>query len=148
MRRNLCAEVWAGRVTIYAKGVADKEEKLTLRRIPGFSAGDSVFMQKNRFVQGPSVPMTTIDNIVAELNLERVDFIKMDIEGAEQKALAGAAQVLSRFHPRLAISVYHNIDDVQSIPPLVRKAWIEYQAICGICGFESGRFQSEFLFFH
>jgi FkbM family methyltransferase len=35
------------------------------------------------------VPLTTIDKLVSELNLPRVDFIKMDIEGAEKLALTG-----------------------------------------------------------
>ena len=34
-------------------------------------------------------PLTTIDQAVAELKLDRVDYIKMDIEGAETRALAG-----------------------------------------------------------
>ena len=35
------------------------------------------------------LPLTTIDKMVSELNLARVDFIKMDIEGAEPNALRG-----------------------------------------------------------
>ena len=37
------------------------------------------------------VPVTTLDKIVEELRLPRVDFIKMDIEGAEREALRGAS---------------------------------------------------------
>ena len=44
------------------------------------------------------------------------DFIKMDIEGAERVALAGATQTLRRFRPRLAISVYHRVDDIWAVP--------------------------------
>ena len=36
---------------------------------------------------GPIVPLTTVDAIVRELKLDRVDFIKMDIEGAEVDVL-------------------------------------------------------------
>jgi FkbM family methyltransferase len=53
------------------------------------------------------VLLTTIDKIVDELHLPRVDLIKMDIEGAEVKALAGARNTLSRFHPRMSTAAEH-----------------------------------------
>ena len=54
------------------------------------SAADSfVINPKDAHATGEKLPLTTIDKLVAELNLPRVDFIKMDIEGAEVKALHG-----------------------------------------------------------
>jgi len=47
------------------------------------------------------VPVVTLDGMLAEL--PRVDFIKMDIQGAEPLALAGAAQLLARHRPVLAV---------------------------------------------
>ena len=52
----------------------------------------------------------TIDDLVEQHNLPRVDFIKMDIEGAELPALRGAKQTIQRHKPKLAISVYHLTD--------------------------------------
>ena len=49
-------------------------------------------------------------------NLSRVDFIKMDIEGFELPALAGAERVIDQFRPRLAISLYHRPEDIFEIP--------------------------------
>lgn len=57
------------------------------------------------------VPAVTIDEVVRELGLEQVDFVKMDIEGAERHALTGATETLGRFGPRMALCVYHNEDD-------------------------------------
>ena len=65
---------------------------------------------------GTQVLLTTIDKIVEELQLERVDFIKMDIEGAERKALAGARNTLAERKPRLALAGYHLEDDQTKIP--------------------------------
>jgi FkbM family methyltransferase len=70
---------------------------------------------------GIKVQTTTIDELIKELGLTRVDFIKMDIEGAEMGALAGAASTLKQWKPRLAISAYHLIDDFYQIPRLIHK---------------------------
>ena len=43
-------------------------------------------------------------------------FIKMDIEGAEFDALAGAREVIARARPVLAICVYHLQEDIHRIP--------------------------------
>lgn len=61
------------------------------------------------------VKTITIDDFVDRLALPRVDFIKMDIEGAEEKALAGAKTSIRRFRPQLAISAYHSINDLVSL---------------------------------
>ena len=50
------------------------------------------------------------------LELPRVDFIKMDVEGAELMALRGGEAALRRHRPRLAISRYHRPEDFFSIP--------------------------------
>jgi len=50
---------------------------------------------------------------------EPVTFIKMDIEGAEQKALLGCANHIRATHPKLALSVYHNNEDLWKIPRMV-----------------------------
>lgn len=57
----------------------------------------------------------SIDDLVSAADLERVDFIKMDIEGAETAALHGAEQTLRRFRPKLGISVYHRMEDFGGI---------------------------------
>jgi len=48
-------------------------------------------------------------------------YIKMDIEGAEISALQGAAQVLLRDEPILAICLYHKPEDLWEIPLLVNR---------------------------
>lgn len=62
------------------------------------------------------VRVTSIDRLVDTGEMERVDFIKMDVEGAELAALEGARETLLRFRPRLAISVYHKPQDIWRIP--------------------------------
>lgn len=49
----------------------------------------------------------------------KIDFIKMDIEGAEYAALTGAERCIRRNHPILAVCVYHKKDDLFTIPKLI-----------------------------
>lgn len=46
-----------------------------------------------------SVPAVTIDDVMEEQHLGRVDFMKMDIEGGEVDALRGAEETLKKFTP-------------------------------------------------
>ena len=48
-------------------------------------------------------------------------FVKMDIEGAEMGALQGAAALISRHQPKLAISVYHHASDLWELPALIQR---------------------------
>jgi FkbM family methyltransferase len=147
LRRNFAAETASGRVIIYEKGVWDKEDFLTINVAPANPAADSFVMSPEGSQAGQKLPLTSIDKLVAELKLERVDYIKMDIEGAEQRAIRGARETLRRFRPRLALSSYHLPDDPQKIPQLVRAAWPGYRMECGPCAYASGYIRPDVLYF-
>ncbi len=61
------------------------------------------------------------------LKNERVTFIKMDVEGAEQGALRGAAELIKKQKPKLAISIYHSPEDMLEIPVYLKTLVPEYQ---------------------
>ncbi|EOS29442.1 FkbM family methyltransferase [Lachnospiraceae bacterium 28-4] len=65
-----------------------------------------------------------IDSIV---NQEKVTFIKMDIEGAELKALEGARNTIIINHPRLAVCIYHKALDVVDIASYLLELVPEYK---------------------
>ncbi|MEA5066920.1 MAG: FkbM family methyltransferase, partial [Eubacteriales bacterium] len=69
-----------------------------------------------------TVETTTIDHFVKEARLDRVDFIKADIEGAERLMLAGAKETLRKFTPKLAICTYHLPDDPQVLEAIIKEA--------------------------
>ncbi len=50
----------------------------------------------------------------------------MDIEGYEQKAIEGAKKIIRTYHPRLAISVYHQKNDFWKIPELILNIRTDY----------------------
>ena len=69
----------------------------------------------------------SIDDYVAQCGLEGVDYIKMDIEGAEDAAIIGATETIRRFQPKLAISAYHKPDDMIVLPRRILGILPEYR---------------------
>ncbi|EDZ62575.1 putative methyltransferase, FkbM family [Sulfurimonas gotlandica GD1] len=67
--------------------------------------------------------INTIDNIVKE----KVDFIKLDIEGAEQDAIDGAKETIKKYKPILAICIYHKAEDWYRIPKKILSIESEYK---------------------
>jgi FkbM family methyltransferase len=147
-RRNFAAEIAARRVILVPKGVWDKEDVLVLRRDPNNSAADSFVLLKDGS-KSVQAPLTTIDRALAELKISRVDFIKMDVEGAEVKAIAGARGIIVRNHPRLSIAGEHLDTDAVRIPQAVRAIWAGYQVTCGpAVRAGDGQIRPDVLYFH
>jgi FkbM family methyltransferase len=120
------------RVTIVPKGVWDQAGEMSLGVVPGVSEGNS-FVLHPELTNGPVVPLITIDALVAELHLAKVDFIKLDVEGAERNALKGAKQTLLSSHPRLAVEGHHLDDDPEVLPALVHELAPTYRAPVYAC---------------
>jgi FkbM family methyltransferase len=118
-RRNFDTEIREGRVVVYPKGVWDHDAEMELSVDEEFQARDTLVLPQGRPVPKIRVPLTTIDKLVTELKLPRVDFIKMDIEGAEKQAIKGAGNTIKRFRPRMSLSSEHLEDDFTAIPALV-----------------------------
>ena len=67
-----------------------------------------VYDDKNNYV---SVPVCRMDDTIMD---DKITTIKMDIEGSELDALKGAAEIIKRDHPKLAICIYHKSEDLFS----------------------------------
>ena len=66
----------------------------------------------------------TIDKFVEENNIEKIDYIKMDVEGAEKNILEGSIKTIKKFKPSLAIAIYHGgklfMEDFYNIPIFIK----------------------------
>jgi FkbM family methyltransferase len=112
LRRNLEKEIAAGRVVVVEKGLWDSDVMLA------FSTSSVANPGSNHVVENGSgdmqLPLTTIDTVCQELGIERLAYIKMDIEGAEVRALKGARKSIEAHLPHCLIATEHTEDLFQN----------------------------------
>jgi len=140
LERNFQDEIKSGRVVVYPKGVWNREEILEMKEYDNSALDTFVLQQRSESASAPRItrlPVTKIDQIVTKLGLERVDMIKMDVEGAEVKALHGSAETLQRFRPKLAIATENQASDVHDVPQTVREIHDGYRLRFGTPSLQS-----------
>ena len=104
-------------IELRLKGVADMPGRLSL--------SPNEYASANRLLPDSEgeVEVTTLD-----LDIEEpVTLIKADIEGMEQRALAGARGHILSDHPKLLISVYHSNEDLWRIPQIIHEISRDYR---------------------
>lgn len=72
-----------------------------------------------------------IDDFVFNNGLPRLNFIKMDIEGAEIEALKGAMRTIEKYRPKMAIAVYHKLSDFYEVPRFLSGIHEDYRIYFG-----------------
>ena len=93
---------------VVEKGLWNKKDKLELF-IKERPEGNSLLISRGK-VKTTEVEVDTLDNILEELEIDRVALVKMDIEGAEIEALKGMGKTLSNNGTRIVIAAYHIVD--------------------------------------
>lgn len=76
--------------------------------------------------QTGSATTISIDDFVEQNSINKIDFIKMDIEGAEPAALKGGINTIRKFRPKLAIAIYHSMSDFVHIPKWIHELNLDY----------------------
>jgi FkbM family methyltransferase len=103
---NLNDYVKAGRLQLVLKGVWSHETTLRFSTRNTNNPGGHHISDDGEI----EVSVTSIDQIVKEQGISQLDYIKMDIEGAELMALDGARETIARFRPRLCVATEHTDD--------------------------------------
>ncbi len=107
-----------GKVELIKKGLYDCQKELS------FWSGNHLLSGKIDNKSGNTLIQTIdIDSVIHDM----VTFIKMDIEGAEFKALLGAKNTIKKYKPNLAICIYHKPEDIWTIPRFIDSLVPEYK---------------------
>lgn len=91
-------------VYVYQKGLADFNGTVNFKS-DGSTSGISMSGECQ-------VEVVRLDDVVDGA----VTYIKMDVEGAEHAVLEGAKEIIKKQHPKLAVCVYHQMNDLWTIP--------------------------------
>ena len=73
------------------------------------SVASSTFYKAENAIE-KKIEALSLDVFVHMFKISELNFIKMDVEGAELSILKGAKEILSRFKPNLSIASYHVVD--------------------------------------
>jgi FkbM family methyltransferase len=107
LRANVAA---SGATNVTIVPVACTDAETTLKFFDASAGGRSMVSSLSRSTAGGQAQEFTvrgrpIDNVLRELGIQRVDLMKVDVEGAELYVLRGARDTLRRYHPKLVIEV-------------------------------------------
>jgi FkbM family methyltransferase len=103
---NISASQFTNMIAVHS-AISDKSGTAFLSH--GNSCENFAISEGNE-TQGEQVPLLTVDAIAATYGIEAVDIIKMDVEGHELKAIAGAEKIISNGSPIIFYEVKHGSD--------------------------------------
>lgn len=93
--------------------------------------GSRVTADEARYEYDGVCETLSIDDLVQRDKIAHIDFIKMDIEGAELPSLKGAQKTIEAHKPKLAISLYHSIEEFHTIPDFLQSLNLGYKFYLG-----------------
>lgn len=113
------SQIYPGKITPVESAVSD-QTGTSMLHLSSYSCGANSLLDRVRSKNGIMVPTVTVDTFVEQNQLNTVDFIKADIEGAERMLLDGAKNTLTKFAPKLSLCIYHFPDDKEVLTQRIR----------------------------
>ena len=108
--------------TIENMGLSDKESEENYNHDANNPAGSKKTgggMNIAKFID--------LDTYAQRKDIPRVDYIKLDIEGAELDMLHGAAETIKKFKPKMAVSAYHKPEDMWTLATYIKTLRPDYE---------------------
>lgn len=97
-------------VTVMAAGLLDQEGEIPFT--PGESSKTSRFDTASEAVASLAIPCRTLDAVMDELKPKALRLVKVDVEGAEARVLAGAVRTIRNYHPHLVVELHNPEQDL------------------------------------
>lgn len=102
------AKMFEGKTLLVHAAVCDVHGGRAIHTVNAANVGASgVSEPENGEVSSNEIRTITIDGLIDDAEIKRLDFIKIDCEGCEYQILKGAKETLRRFKPKLLIEMNH-----------------------------------------
>ncbi len=120
--RCMCELNGLGNVTLVQAALSSAPGEMAIHVSPQYPDWSTGVPERMSAKPGSKVTVrvTTIDALVRELDLPRVDLIKIDVEGMEREVIMGARETIQAYQPVILASAYHHPDDRTELPKLIR----------------------------
>lgn len=142
LRKTFHHEIINGRIELIPKALSH------VTGICNFSQGNEYICEAKIDSQSSSiVDCVTLDEFVEKAKIEKLGFLKMDIEGSEVEAIQGAIKTITKFTPSLSIAVYHSYKNAMYIESLLRNI-SKYQVFFGGCYMYEKPYRPYMLYAH
>jgi FkbM family methyltransferase len=128
LRLNFADEIADGRVTLIEKAAWREQAEVGMVREGDWNPQSST--KGYNIVEGGGelrVEAQTLDAMIEDLGLERLDILNLDIEGAERDALPGAERTIARFEPQIIMCTHHKPDDKPLLVNMVLAIHPQYE---------------------
>ena len=127
-------------VRIYEIGLSDRAATVEISLREDFAHGSEtgnaaiVIDDSDQQFHCTTIRVDALDRVFDSLDIHRLDFVKLDIEGHEDKFLAGACQVLSRFRPIMFVEVNAPYYERRGLRvDEVLQSWLDsYRYVCAL----------------
>ena len=124
-------KLYADKIEIVPKAIADYVGTAKFNICPGYNGGDSLINEFSGQDETIEVEVVTLDEFVKEKDIEKIAFIKADLEAAERMMLRGAEMVLKEHQPILSLCTYHRPDDVHTLTKIIKEINPNYKITYG-----------------
>ncbi len=104
-------------VAVHPFGLWDCDRELVFNLAPAWNMGMGSFKEKIEGISETArLPVRRGDDVLKELHIERIDFMKIDVQGAEDEVIAGLRQTIARSRPLVWMEISETTR--QSFPTL------------------------------
>jgi len=117
----------SSRVRIYPLALWHHRDKLVFKASKDNPEGSQITAETGGSDEIKKVNAISVDEFVKENKIKKIDFIKLDVEGAELQILKGAKITLKRDRPQLAVAIYHKKEDLFEIPIFLSRVLKNYK---------------------
>lgn len=101
-------------INVFNYGLGNEDKKMDIFTAANNMGSSSVIEKKSRINNG-SIKIKKLDDIRKMCGIEKVDFMKIDVEGYEWEVLQGAKQTLLKWKPKIILeyspNLYNKVND-------------------------------------